>query len=241
MSLNKFTSTQLGKDLELKIGCDELDAQLITSTNALLTNVNVIDFVRSQRLEAEVLTTLTLEFNGVQFDPLANKLHTVGMATQNVGGTAVETSLFPAQYLGPADGEFKADELVIGDVVSIDSYLKIQSSPTGVIQIRLYAGDGFTTVIAETDAVLASAFSSLVLAKMNISVSIRDTDVCHIDGVFSVFNADGSTLSYPIRQKQTLLDITVVNKLALKAQWVSGDAGSLLSMRQLTYKRTSVA
>jgi len=242
MSLNKFNDLQLGRDLGLQIGCEELSANIATIGNATVGDATIANAYMNV-VDAVTLSASILNVGGVPFDPVGtSNLQSVGLSTKDVGGVATETDLFPAVYLGALDGEFPANSLQIGDVIKIDSFLKVVSAATGILNVALYAGDGVSSVIAETDGFDASPFSVLSVARLEISINIRDTTVCHIDGILTIYDeVSKSSRTHPIRQKQTLLDITAANKLRLTGRWISGHVGSNLSQRQLTFTKHSVA
>jgi hypothetical protein len=231
MSLNKLKDLQLGHDLGLQIGCVDLLADEATISNAFL---NVVD--------ATTVSTAVLNVGGTPFDPFGtSNLQSVGMNTKNVASVDVETDIFPTAYLGSIDGEFPANSLKIGDTISIDSFLQLQGAPGSVLDLRLYNATG-TILLASIIGMDMASFATLSDARLQISISIRDTLACHVNGTFSGHNfADQSSKTWGFTAQTALFDIGSVNKLRITAQWSAGHIGSTLSQQQLTYTRKSVA
>ena len=223
MSLNKFTNVQKGLDLKLKIGCDELKA-------------NIVDFtdVKVDTIDATELTVNDLPI-------ISNNTQSQGISTLNITNTAVETSLFPPSFLGNFEGDFPANTLLVGDTINICLWGRISSSPTGIINIKLYVGDG-SYLLASTDPVDVSGSVTNDLYKMEISLVSRSNTVCRVNGIFTVWDATTfASKSHEVKEKNVGLSLVNLNKMHLTAQWTVASAQSTIAVDQYTVSVNSVA
>lgn len=213
MSLNKFTDTQKGLDLNLEIGCEEFKA-----VNATIDN-------------------LTLDGGLI----LPSNIQSQSMASQNVANTTAETSLFSPTYVGTASGTFPANSLSVGDTVSVCLWGRISSSPTAVIDIRFYVGNG-SFLLAETDPLAVGALSLNEPFKIEVDLTVRSPSTARINGRMVIWDSTtGASTTYEIKEKNNSFDITQSNTMELTAQWAVDEPTSDITVQQYKVLATSVA
>lgn len=230
MSLNKFTSIQKGLDLNLEIGCDEISANIATIT----TSATI------ESIEATTINTVNLTVGGESITHTGGT-QSEGLSFKTIENTTDEGSLFPSVYLGSQFGAFPADTLKIGDVVKIESYFRVRGTAGSLLNVRLYLGNGVSSISANTGLMDMSGSLLFDLGKIEISVLVRDALVCHIDGTFTVFDSTTkASKTYVFTQLQNLLDIAVSNTFKLNAEWNIANINNSITSRTYNVSKKSV-
>lgn len=237
MSLNKFTETQKGLDLALKIGCEELKANNLEIENIITENLTANGLsIMNGTLDAQDISAVivhaerlisTNSVDSPQYltngEPILNSKNYIQM--QGTGSsihdhTLLETSLIPASQVGSLDGLIPIGGIETGDTIKLTCWGRMIANVGTSITLRVYVRDGTYKVMEiPIQPVGGSTFNETF--KIEVSI-VQLPSLISAHGIWTVYRTNPSltTISYPFHQTNFENLKEMSNIVKLTAQWI---------------------